>query len=170
MGNSQLRIDTNKEPSSKFDSLYRVRKSQGENKMKSAHYLTFQVGNQWYAIPVSMVIEVLQMVALDELPATDPNILGLLTLRNTVMPVIDLRRKFATSDTSLRLDTPLIAIRSNEQCFAFAVDVVDEVIDTSSLVWQQQHTDLYITHTIQLQGKLILILDVDQIQANSELI
>lgn len=138
--------------------------------MKSKHYITCKVGRQWYGIPVDTVIEVLQMVALDELPSSQPDIMGLLTLRNTVMPVIDLRRRFKTDDLSLRLDTPIIAIRSNERAFAFVADAVDDVIDTASATWQEQDTDPYITHTVRLQNKLFLILDVESFQTRLDLI
>ena len=136
--------------------------------MESTHYLTFQVGRQWYGIPVEAVIEVLQMVALDELPSAEPDILGLLTLRNIVMPVLDLRRRFKVADTSLKLETPLIALHHDDTYFAIVVDVVDDVMDTSDATWQIQETDVYITHTVRLNNQLILILDMDQIWTKLE--
>lgn len=131
---------------------------------RSTHFLTFQVGSQWYGIPVEAVIEVLQLVALDELPAANSDVLGLLTLRNIVMPVIDLRRRFMLDDATLRLDTPLIAIQLNGQHFAFVVDAVDDVIDASAAAWQAQDSDPYVTHTVRTQSKLFYILSIDEFQ------
>ena len=136
--------------------------------MKQVNILTCQVGKQWYGIPVNNIVEVLQMVALNELPSPSPDILGLLTLRNMVMPVIDLRKRFMT-DSSLRLDTPIIAVRSKQQSLALVVDVVDDVIDTSTATWQEQDNDPYITHTVRLQGQLFLILNVDLFQTKPDL-
>jgi len=136
---------------------------------QSTHYLTFQVGRQWYGVPVEAVIEVLQLVALDELPATKSDVLGLLTLRNIVMPVIDLRRRFMLDDAALGLDTPLIAIQNNGQHFAIVVDMVDDVIDASAASWQQQDADPYVSYTVHMQNKLIFILSIgDQGQRQQE--
>ena len=57
-------------------------------------YLCCRVGTEWYGVEVSRVIEVLHFAALHEVPGAKPDVLGLLTLRDLIMPVIDLRLRF----------------------------------------------------------------------------
>src|SRR5215213_6547359 len=96
----------------------------------SFQYLTVQIGGSWYGIPLSSIIEALHIVALADLPETDPDVLGLLTLRDHIMPVIDLRVRFHCQDTQLHMSTPIVAVRgpSSEQMVGFVVDDVDSVV------------------------------------------
>ena len=128
--------------------------------MQTTNYLKCSVGTQWYGIPVNYVIEVLQIVALDKLPGTTPHVLGLLTLRNQVMPVLDLRRIFNMPDVSLSLDTPLIAIQFESEYLAFAVDSVDDVISIDEAILQPVDDNPYVHHTANLGTQLLFILDI----------
>src|SRR5262245_63239049 len=100
----------------------------------SSQYLTVRIGGAWYGIPLSAVIEVLHMVALAELPEASADVLGLLTLRDHIMPVVDLRMRFHQANTRLNLSTPIVAVRSDsdEQMIGFIVDEVDRVIALSA--------------------------------------
>ena len=47
----------------------------------SRNYLTFRVGHEWYGVDISDVVEVTHLVTVTELPATTPDLLGLMTVR-----------------------------------------------------------------------------------------
>ncbi|MBN1966681.1 MAG: chemotaxis protein CheW [Anaerolineae bacterium] len=146
---------------------------------KSRRYLSFRVGQQWYGVDVGRVIEVLHMVALTELPAATPDVLGLLVVREVVMPVIDLRRRFGLTPKPLRLDTPIIALYSDglrpagsfqngaaqekqtSGPIGLVVDEVDDVIDvTAAQIAVYGDTDSpYVTQAARLPNRLLLVLD-----------
>lgn len=142
---------------------------------ESRNYLSFRVGHQWYGVDVTQVIEVLQMLALIELPGAAPEVLGLMIVRETVMPAIDLRRLFGLSEFSLRLNTPIIALwtdnsratmqvagKARKETGAIAL-VVDEVDDVEYVAAEQcsryDGDSPYVMGVARLEGRLLLVLD-----------
>lgn len=125
------------------------------------HCLSLRVGQQWYGIAVDSVIEVLHLVALTELPAATPDVLGLMTVRNVVMPVIDLRLRFGLDDAPLRLDTPVIAIRTENGPIGLVVDEADDVeqISETQMSAYDSADSPYVASVARLPERLLLLLD-----------
>ena len=88
-------------------------------------YLVFRVGREWYGISVDSVIEVLHLVALNEIPGTD--ILGVMTLRNRAIKVFDLRLRFGISNPNYSLTLPIIAVNTPHGAIGLVVDETDDV-------------------------------------------
>jgi purine-binding chemotaxis protein CheW len=128
----------------------------------SLQYLTVRIGGMWYGISLTAIIEVLHMVALAELPEAEPDVLGLLTLRDHIMPVVDLRVRFHQSSTQLHLSTPIVAVRagSDEQMIGFVVDEVDSVVALSADTPIKSTNSPYIAGAVQLDSYVLLILDL----------
>jgi purine-binding chemotaxis protein CheW len=90
-------------------------------------YLKCRVGREWYAIHVAQIVRVLHLVALTELPAADPDMLGMLTLPDRVAPVIDLRRRFRLTEIEYHLDTPIVAVNTPHGTVGLVVDEADDI-------------------------------------------
>jgi purine-binding chemotaxis protein CheW len=138
---------------------------------QTKHYLSLRVGQQWYGIDVSHIKQVLHFMELTELPGTPPDILGLLTLRDQVMPVIDLRQRFGLADALLKLDTPIIAIDTDEGPLALIADDVDEVeaVDHAQISAQARTASPYVTGAFRTARGLLLLLDIALIHAETQL-
>lgn len=129
---------------------------------KGLKYLSARIGSQWYGIQVDQVIEVLHLVAFTELPALSDDILGLITVRDEVMPLIDLRRRFGMEPTKLRLDTPVVAIREADGPIALLfddADRVEDILESQVTTSQNAHQYPYIRAVAKLTGHLLLLLD-----------
>lgn len=127
----------------------------------STNYLTFRIGHEWYGINVEPIIEVIHMVGLTELPGTPPEILGLLTLRDRVMPVIDLRLRLgnAADVAPLRLDTPIIAVTTPYGAMGLVVDDVDDVEVIEEIADYENDESPYVNAVARLEDRLLLLLD-----------
>lgn len=137
----------------------------------SLQYLTAQIGGMWYGIPLDAVIEVLQMVSLTELPKAEPDVLGLLTLRDHIMPVIDLRVRFGCRDTQLHVSTPIIGVRgpSDGQRVGFVVDDADSVVRLDAETPIQASSFPYLSGAVQLDRYVLLLLDIPSFFAEGNL-
>ena len=62
---------------------------------KAGRYLTFQLGEESYGISVLKVREIIQMQPITRIPRTPAYLKGVINLRGKVIPVADLRIKFA---------------------------------------------------------------------------
>lgn len=126
---------------------------------ESTYFLRFRVGIQWYAVSVRDIVEVLQMVAIDPLPDTPPDVLGVITLRNEIMSVVDLRVRFGTG-TTIHINTPLIALKTDIAPLAIVVDEVDNVIEMTEELHKAENHANYVRGITRWDDKTLLILDV----------
>jgi purine-binding chemotaxis protein CheW len=129
-------------------------------------YLSARIGSQWYGIEVDKVIEVLHLVAFTEIHAHQNDVLGLITVRDIVMPLIDLRRRFGLYDAPLKLDTPVVAIRDSNGAVALLfddTDRVDDIAESQVTAYEDSHQFPYIRGVAKLPGRLLLLLDTSRI-------
>lgn len=127
-------------------------------------YLCCCVGDEWYGIEVSEVIEVLHFVALHEVPRAEPDVLGLMTLRDSIIPVIDLRIRFGLATADLSLDTPIIAVNTPQGPVGLVVDDVDDVEQVEQLADQQVTESPFTIGAAHLDNRLLLILDMSRLR------
>lgn len=121
--------------------------------------LTFRIGHEWYGVAVDSVIEVIHLVGLTDLPGTSQDILGLLTLRDSIMPVVDMRLRLGYGDASLRLDTPIIAIQTAHGALGMVVDDVDDVVTIREISDYENAESPYVNAVARLGDRLMLLLD-----------
>ena len=59
-----------------------------------AHYITFKLGDELFAIPVTQVREVLDLTEITKVPTAPDYMRGVVNVRGSAIPVVDLRLKF----------------------------------------------------------------------------
>jgi purine-binding chemotaxis protein CheW len=96
-------------------------------------YLTFTLDDEQYAIGVAKVREVLEHTKITKLPRTANFMKGIINLRGTGVPVIDLRLKFGLPETPITKDTSIIVMEVEGQdgnvIVGALADSVHEVVD-----------------------------------------
>jgi len=122
-------------------------------------YLSFRIARQWYGIHVDNVIEVMQMVYLSDMPAAAPDVLGVMNLREKVVPVIDLRIRFGITNPVLGLNTPIIGVNTPHGPVGLVVDDVDDVRPISPETLQPDRESPYVTHVATLDDRLLMLID-----------
>lgn len=133
---------------------------------KISKYLSVRAGTQWYGANVDLIIEVLHLVAFTQVSALKDDILGFITLRNEMIPLIDMRRRLGSSQAPLRLDTPIVAMREEDGLIAMVFDEVDQVeqIDLSKTnTFQDSGQIPYVRAVASLPERLLLLLDTNAI-------
>ena len=76
----------------------------------SLQYLTFTLGDEVFAVDVTKAREVLDFIAVTRVPQTPRFMLGVINLRSSVVPVIDLRLKFGMEATGRTVNTCIIVM------------------------------------------------------------
>ena len=146
---------------------------------QAAQYLTFRLGEEVFALDITQVREVLDYTAITRVPRMPEFMRGVINLRGSVVPVVDLRLKFGMSATERTLNTCIIiaevAIGGERTLLGALADSVQEVID---LVAGQIEPPPRLGTSINAQfirgmGKrderFVIILDVDRVFSNDEL-
>jgi len=127
--------------------------------------ISVRVGSQWYGIDVENVIEILPMVMLSEPPTSNPDVLGLIVVRNVVMPVVDLRLRFGIAEPQYQLDTPIITLRTERGSIGIVVDEIDNVEHVASENFSTNvGTDFpFLAGTAQIKDRLLMLLNLSVI-------
>ena len=96
----------------------------------SAGLVTFVLGEREYATPLSSIREVVRLEGLADLPGMVAPLAGVLDLRGTALPVLDLRVG-ATAET--RGDVLVMEGATEDSLVGVAVDRVRAVVDDTEL-------------------------------------
>lgn len=87
--------------------------------------VTFRVAGQRYGVRMQDVREMLLAVAVAPLPGAPSVVTGVLDLRGTIVPLLDLRRRFGAPERALRADEHFIVVVAGERLVALRTDRID---------------------------------------------
>jgi purine-binding chemotaxis protein CheW len=76
--------------------------------IETTQYLTFKLEDEVFALDISKVREVLDFTTITKVPRTPEFMRGVINLRGSVVPVVDLRLKFGMSKTEKTVNTCII--------------------------------------------------------------
>jgi len=145
----------------------------------TTRYLTFKLGEEIFALNVLQVLEVLDVCAITKVPRAPDFMRGIINVRGTVIPVLDLRMKFGMPKAEETLDTRIIVMQlelSEDTTVIGAIaDAVHEVmeIEPDQIEPPPKIGGRWRTEFINGIGKrneeFIIILDVDRVFSADEL-
>lgn len=146
---------------------------------ESRQYLTFSLDDEIFAVDVAKVREILEFSTITKVPQTPDFMRGVINLRGSVVPVIDMRLKFGMAETERTVNTCIIVVEiaSGDETIVLGMlaDSVQEVfemepgniepaprigmkLDTSFIMGMGKHEEQF-----------IIILDIDQVFSGNEL-
>jgi purine-binding chemotaxis protein CheW len=101
--------------------------------MEKETFLTFQLGQDLFAVEVSSVLEVLEKQPITLVPRAPEHILGIVNFRGNIVPVVSTHQKFNLPDSGNDLNSILVIFEtgtnSNHHFFAATADKVEDVIE-----------------------------------------
>ena len=96
--------------------------------VNAEQFLTFMLNGEEYGVDILRVQEIKGWESATEIPNTPQYIRGVINLRGTIVPVIDLRRRFALEPIEYTNTTVIIVLRirtgDGEKTMGFIVDAV----------------------------------------------
>jgi purine-binding chemotaxis protein CheW len=142
-------------------------------------YLTFKLGEEVFALDVNVVREILDFTTITKVPQTPEFMRGVINLRGSVVPVVDMRLKFGMSATEKTVNTCIVVVEvslgSEQTILGALVDSVQEVfelepdaIEPAPKIGTRLRTD-FIRGMGKRDGQFIMILDIDRIFSGEEL-
>ena len=146
---------------------------------QTTQYLTFKLSDEVFALDISKVREVLDFTTVTKVPRTPEFMRGVINLRGSVVPVVDLRLKFGMSRTENGVNTCVIitevTVDGDTTVLGALADSVQEVLDLEpgSIAPAPRIGTKLRTEFIKGMGKrderFIIILDVDKVFSSDEL-
>jgi len=86
--------------------------------------MSFHVGRELYALAVSDVLEILILPSVTEVPRIDRSVVGIISLRGAVVPLVDLRRMLKLDEAQLTRAARVLVVGSSADPVGLLVDDV----------------------------------------------
>ncbi|BEV13814.1 chemotaxis protein CheW [Herbaspirillum sp. DW155] len=156
-----------------------IRKRQQEEVIESRQFLTFLVGSESFAMPIASIREIIKFGGLTEVPLMPDFLRGVINLRGSVVPVIDLSVRFGRAPTVETKRTCIIIMEliQEEQLLLLGV-MVDAVSAVLSI--GVDHIEPrpsfgagiradFIEGMINVNERFVVVLDVQRVLSVDEL-
>jgi purine-binding chemotaxis protein CheW len=159
---------------------------QPETAMKSLHqpsesatngsqFLTFNLGEELYGVDILRVQEIKGYTAVTKIPNTPSYIKGVLNLRGTIVPIVELRTKFGMPTIEYTMFTVIVVVVVKDKVMGLVVDAVSDVLDIDKKDVQAPpnfgaRINVSFMNGIGKSGdKLVTLLDIDRMLSGEDL-
>lgn len=143
------------------------------SQMDGGQFLTFSLGEELYGVDILRVQEIKGYTAVTKIPNTPPHIKGVLNLRGTIVPIVELRTKFGMPTIDYTTFTVIIVVVVQDKVMGLVVDAVSDVLDIEKKDIQSapdfgNKVDVAFLNGIGKSGdKLVSLLDIDRLLLDS---
>jgi len=145
----------------------------------ATQYLTFRLGEEVFALDIAKVREVLDFTTVTKVPRTPDFMRGVINLRGSVVPVVDLRLKFGMTVSETTVNTCIIisevTVDNDTTVLGALADSVQEVLDLEPgsiapppRIGTKLRTD-FIKGMGKQHDRFVILLDIDRIFSSDEL-
>lgn len=141
--------------------------------MNGDQFLTFMLGGDEYGVDILRVQEIKGWEAATDIPNTPDFIQGVMNLRGTIVPVIDLRRRFGMEAVEYTPTTVVIVLKikgsTQDRVMGFIVDAVSDVynIEAEELKAPPDFGTAVDTEFVKalatVDDKMVILLDIDHL-------
>ena len=146
---------------------------------ETRQYLTFKLGDEVFALEVLQVREILDMTTITKVPRSPDFMRGVINVRGSVIPVVDIRSKFGMPQVESTVDTRIvvmeISLDGEETVIGALADSVHEVMDLEPGQvepppkiggrWRSE----FIKGIGKHNDEFIILLDIDMVFSQDEL-
>jgi purine-binding chemotaxis protein CheW len=141
-----------------------------ETQADNLELLTFVIAREHYAVDIERIVEIVTPRSVTRIPNADPSVVGIISLRGTIVTLVDVRRKLrhdAAGETTP--DTRIVVIDFHHELVGFLVDRVLRVVKTTRNaiephpVVHAAELDESIRGVFRTGGALTILLDLDKL-------
>jgi purine-binding chemotaxis protein CheW len=147
----------------------------GISNLTNNEFLTFTLGSEEYGIDILKVQEIRGYDAVTRIANTPTFIKGVINLRGSIVPIVDLRIKFTLSQVTYDPFTVVIILNLGKRVMGIVVDSVSDVLTLSSA--QISPTPelsaaldtRYILGLGTVDQRMLILVDIEKLMSSSEM-
>jgi purine-binding chemotaxis protein CheW len=141
----------------------------------AGEYLTFTLGEEEYGIDILKVQEIRGYDAVTKIANTPDFIKGVINLRGTIVPIVDLRIRFNLGSVEYNEFTVVIILTVRDRVVGVVVDGVSDVITLQS---SQINTVPSMVSTIDtkylvglgtVEGRMLILVNIESLMTSQEM-
>ena len=140
-----------------------------------SQYLTFQLGDELYGVDILRVQEIKGYTTVTKIPNTPDYIKGVMNLRGTIVPIVELRTTFGMPTIDYTMFTVIVVVVVRDRIMGLVVDSVSDVLNISKKDIQPPpdfgaKVDVSVLNGIGKSGdKLVALLNIDRLLTEGEM-
>lgn len=146
---------------------------------ETTQFLTFRLADELFALDIGKVREVLDFTTITKVPQTPDYMRGVINLRGSVVPVVDLRLKFGMESGEQTVNTCVIiaevTLEGETVVMGAMADAVQEVLDLEPdqvepppRIGTKLNTE-FLKGMGKRQDQFIMLLDIDKLFSSGDL-
>ena len=141
--------------------------------VEGEQFLTFTIGAEEYGIEILKVQEIKGYSAITPIPSAPHYVRGVINLRGTIVPVVDLRARFGMAEEAYTKFTVIIVVNLGRRVVGLVVDAVSDVLNVGEHEVEPPPPlgvgveSTFMTGLAKMGERLVLLLDIERI-ANLE--
>ncbi len=136
--------------------------------------VAFKLHNEEYGVNIDFVQEIKRLTDITRVPFTSEFFKGVMNLRGSVLPVIDLKKRLGLQEAPYTDDTRIVIVRVDETSIGMIVDAVTEVltidndhIDTPNVISDGSDSRSegmkFVSGVGNLENRLVIMLNLNEI-------
>ena len=147
------------------DFINRYNEEEAEVDLQYMKFLTFEIDNRTFGLPIKDVIEIIEVQTAMPVPEFPNYVKGIINTKGRVIPVIDVRLRFQLEEAEYTERTCIIVVSISSVEIGFIVDTVRAVIELEEDMLAPppaittDKVSKYITGVAKYEDGLIIILD-----------
>jgi purine-binding chemotaxis protein CheW len=145
---------------------------------KETSYVNLRIGKEHFAISVYKVLEIIQFEHITEIPNSSDFIRGVINFRGTIVPVIDMHKRFRITqpETENRM-VVVVDVKNNENNVIMGL-LVDQVVNVVEFSYKNirvvpdlgiKYNPEFLEGFVEIQNQFIMIMNVDRVLSVGEL-
>lgn len=136
--------------------------------------VVFALAGEMYGVDIHQVREIIRVPEITGVPRTPDFVEGVINLRGSVIPIIDLRKRFGFASADDDADKRIVVIEMEDKTLGVIVDAVSEVLRLDDDLIEPPSPYIvtvdsqYITGIARLEDQLIILLQLDRVLSTEE--
>lgn len=143
---------------------------------KARQIVMFELSDEAYGVDLDIVQEVIRTSEITHVPQTPEFLDGVINLRGFVIPVVDIKKRFAMGRAEASRSSRIMIVDIEDQIIGIAVDKVLEVVDISpesidppSPIIRGTIRMDYLEGFIEVENRLVKLLNIGKVFSLDEL-
>lgn len=136
--------------------------------------VTFRLGPEEFGLDVFAVHEILRYQAPTPVPRAPEFVEGVIDVRGSLVPVVDMRRRFELADAPLNDETRIVVVEHGGERLGLVVDSVTEVMRVPETAVSEPPAYIrglaaeFVRGIVRMEARLVVLIDIERILSSQE--
>jgi purine-binding chemotaxis protein CheW len=144
-------------------------KKEADRSSNEIELFTFLIAGEQYAVDIDRIVSIVTPRPVTRVPNSDPSVLGIMSLRGTIVTLLDIRRRLSHPARTSVPDSHIVVIEQRGETLGFQVDRVLRVVkmapsdlEPHPVVHSSEHSEA-ILGVFHQSGSLTILLDLERL-------